>query len=42
MASRGSVIPHFISQIQNNKPITITNKDMTRFMMTLKDAVNLV
>jgi UDP-N-acetylglucosamine 4,6-dehydratase/5-epimerase len=42
MASRGSVIPLFINQIKNNKPLTITNKDMTRFMMTLDDAVNLV
>ena len=42
MASRGSVIPLFIDQIKNNLPITITNKDMTRFMMTLEDAVNLV
>jgi UDP-N-acetylglucosamine 4,6-dehydratase/5-epimerase len=42
MASRGSVIPLFIDQIKNNKPLTITNKDMTRFMMTLDDAVNLV
>ena len=42
MASRGSVIPLFINQIKNNSPITITNKDMTRFMMTLDDAVNLV
>ncbi len=42
MASRGSVIPLFVNQIKNNLPITITNKDMTRFMMTLDDAVNLV
>ena len=42
MASRGSVIPLFIDQIKNNKPITITNPNMTRFMMTLNDAVNLV
>ncbi len=42
MASRGSVIPLFIDQIENNKPITITNPDMTRFMMTLEDAVDLV
>lgn len=42
MASRGSVIPLFIDQIQNKKPITITNPDMTRFMMTLEDAVDLV
>jgi len=42
MASRGSVIPLFIEQIKNNKPLTITNPQMTRFMMTLGDAVNLV
>jgi UDP-N-acetylglucosamine 4,6-dehydratase len=42
MASRGSVIPTFIEQIRNNKPITITNPDMTRFMMSLDDAVDLV
>ena len=42
MASRGSVIPLFIEQIENKKPITITNPEMTRFMMTLEDAVELV
>lgn len=42
MASRGSVIPLFLDQIQAGKPITITNPDMTRFMMTLEDAVDLV
>ena len=42
MASRGSVIPLFIEQIKNNKPLTITNPQMTRFMMTLVDAVDLV
>ena len=42
MASRGSVIPLFLEQIDNGKPITITNPDMTRFMMTLEDAVDLV
>ena len=42
MASRGSVIPLFLNQIQANKPITITNPEMTRFMMTLEDAVDLV
>lgn len=42
MASRGSVIPLFMQQIEENKPITITNPDMTRFMMTLEDAVDLV
>ncbi|HOI46545.1 MAG TPA: polysaccharide biosynthesis protein [Bacilli bacterium] len=42
MASRGSVIPLFIEQIKAKKPITITNPEMTRFMMTLDDAVDLV
>jgi UDP-glucose 4-epimerase len=42
MASRGSVIPLFIEQVLKGKPITITDPDMTRFMMTLDDAVNLV
>jgi UDP-glucose 4-epimerase len=42
MASRGSVIPLFYDQIQSNKDITVTNPDMTRFMMTLEDAVDLV
>jgi UDP-glucose 4-epimerase len=42
MASRGSVIPLFLEQIKADKPITITNPDMTRFMMTLDDAVDLV
>ena len=42
MASRGSVIPLFVSQIKQNKPITITDPKMTRFMMTLEDAVDLV
>lgn len=42
MASRGSVIPLFAEQIKNNIPITITDPNMTRFMMTLEDAVNLV
>jgi UDP-N-acetylglucosamine 4,6-dehydratase/5-epimerase len=42
MASRGSVIPLFINQIKSGEPITITDPDMTRFMMTLDDAVNLV
>jgi UDP-glucose 4-epimerase len=42
MASRGSVIPLFLDQINANKPITITNPEMTRFMMTLNDAVDLV
>lgn len=42
MASRGSVIPLFYEQIHNNKELTVTNPDMTRFMMTLEDAVELV
>lgn len=42
MGSRGSVIPLFLEQIRHNKPITITDKTMTRFMMTLDDAINLV
>jgi UDP-N-acetylglucosamine 4,6-dehydratase/5-epimerase len=42
MASRGSVIPLFIDQVRNGKPITITNPNMTRFMMSLDDAVDLV
>lgn len=42
MASRGSVIPLFVDQIRNGKPITITDPNMTRFMMTLDDAVDLV
>lgn len=42
MASRGSVIPLFIDQIKSKKPITITDPNMTRFMMTLDDAVDLV
>ncbi len=42
MCSRGSVIPLFIDQIRNNKPITITDPNMTRFLMNLDEAVNLV
>lgn len=42
MASRGSVIPLFVDQIRAGKPITITDPHMTRFMMTLEDAVDLV
>lgn len=42
MASRGSVIPLFCEQIKEGKPLTITNGEMTRFMMTLEDAVDLV
>lgn len=42
MASRGSVISLFCQQIDEGKPLTVTNPDMTRFMMTLEDAVDLV
>ena len=42
MASRGSVIPLFIDQIKAGKPLTVTDPNMTRFMMTLEDAVDLV
>ncbi len=42
MASRGSVIPLWVDQIKQGKPITITDPNMTRFMMTLEDAVDLV
>ncbi|MBP8688880.1 polysaccharide biosynthesis protein [Patescibacteria group bacterium] len=42
MASRGSVIPLFIEQIKSNGPLTLTNPNMTRFMMSLDDAINLV
>lgn len=42
MASRGSVIPLFVEQIQSGRPLTVTDPNMTRFMMTLDDAVDLV
>ena len=42
IGSRGSVIPLIINQIKNNQPITITDFNMTRFMMTLEDALDLV
>jgi len=42
MASRGSVIPLFLEQIENDQPITVTNPNMTRFMMSLDEAVELV
>jgi len=42
MASRGSVIPLFVSQIQAGRPLTVTEPTMTRFMMTIEDAVDLV
>jgi len=42
MASRGSVIPLFIQQVKEGKPLTITDPNMTRFMMSIDDAVDLV
>jgi UDP-N-acetylglucosamine 4,6-dehydratase len=42
MASRGSVIPLFVSQIKSGKPITVTDPNMTRFLMSLEDSVDLV
>lgn len=42
MASRGSVIPLFVDQIKNSKKITITNPEMTRFLMSLDDSIDLV
>jgi UDP-glucose 4-epimerase len=42
MASRGSVIPLFLRQIQEGSPLTVTDPNMTRFMMTIEDAVDLV
>lgn len=42
MASRGSVIPLFVNQIKSGKPVTITNPKMTRFLMSLDEAVDLV
>jgi len=42
MCSRGSVIPLFISQIKQNKPVTITVPEMTRFLLPLRDAIDLV
>ncbi len=42
MASRGSVIPRFVEQIREGKPITVTDPSMTRFMMSLEEAVELV
>ncbi len=42
MASRGSVIPLFISQLQSGEPLTVTDPNMTRFLMSLEDSVDLV
>ena len=42
MASRGSVIPLFVEQLKNGKDLTVTDSEMTRFLMSLDDAVNLV
>ena len=42
MASRGSVIPHFVEQIKKNNPLTLTDPNMTRFLMSLDEAVDLV
>jgi len=42
MASRGSVIPHFVEQIKKNNPLTITDPKMTRFLMSLDEAIDLV
>lgn len=42
MASRGSVIPLFVSQMQSDEPLTITDPNMTRFLMSLEDSVDLV
>jgi UDP-N-acetylglucosamine 4,6-dehydratase/5-epimerase len=42
MASRGSVIPLFASQLKENKPLTVTDPNMTRFLMSLEDSVDLV
>jgi len=42
MASRGSVIPLFVAQIKEGKPLTVTDRNMTRFLMSLEDSVDLV
>ena len=42
MASRGSVIPLFIQQVKDGQPLTVTDPHMTRFMMSIDDAVDLV
>jgi UDP-glucose 4-epimerase len=42
MASRGSVIPLFVSQLKEDRPLTVTDPNMTRFLMSLEDSVDLV
>lgn len=42
LASRGSVVPMFVEQVKSGRPLTITNPSMTRFLMTLEDAIELV
>src|SRR3989344_1959666 len=42
MYTRGSVVPFFIDQMKSKRPLSVTNKDMTRFMMSINDSVNLV
>ena len=42
MASRGSVIPLFVSQIKKNQPLTITDPNMTRYLMSLQESIDLV
>jgi UDP-N-acetylglucosamine 4,6-dehydratase len=42
MGTRGSVIPRFVQQIKSKRPLTVTNPDMTRFLMSKEDAVNLI
>lgn len=42
IGSRGSVVPKFLNQIKSNLPVTVTNKDMTRYVMTINNAANLV
>lgn len=42
MGSRGSIIPHIIKQIKSNEPLTLTHKNMTRFLISMKQAIDLV
>lgn len=42
LASRGSVIPYFLDQIQHGGPVTVTSRDMTRFLLTISDAVDVI